>query len=117
MAGYPPFPVTEPAQPLPYAGSLRRVLSLPALTLFGLVYMVPLTVFTTYGVVTQVTGGRTALAYLLTLLSIFFTALSYSRMVDRYPVAGSAYSYARKSFGPMTGFLAGWSLWVFGLGG
>ncbi|UGA37243.1 APC family permease [Chromobacterium haemolyticum] len=110
MAGYPPFPLTEPAQPLPYAGSLRRVLSLPALTLFGLVYMVPLTVFTTYGVVTQVTGGRTALAYLLTLLSIFFTALSYSRMVDRYPVAGSAYSYARKSFGPMTGFLAGWSL-------
>lgn len=110
MPGSPPFPMTAPAQPLPYAGSLRRVLSLPALTLFGLVYMVPLTVFTTYGVVTQVTGGRTTLAYLLTLLSIFFTALSYSRMVGRYPVAGSAYSYARKSFGPMAGFLAGWSL-------
>ena len=37
---------------------LRRVLSLPALVLFGLAYLVPLTVFTTYGLVTLQTGGR-----------------------------------------------------------
>lgn len=28
---------------------LRRILGLPALVFFGLVYMVPLTMFTTYG--------------------------------------------------------------------
>jgi putrescine importer len=39
-------------------GHLRRVLGVPSLVLFGLVYMVPLTVFTTYGIVTQMTGGR-----------------------------------------------------------
>ena len=39
---------------------LRRVLGLPALVFFGLVYMVPLTIFTTYGIVTELTGGRTA---------------------------------------------------------
>ena len=72
--------------------------------------MVPLTVFTTYGVVTQLTGGRTAAAYVITLLAMIFTALSYSVMVKKYPIAGSAYSYASLSFGPGIGFLAGWSL-------
>lgn len=90
--------------------SLRRILGLPALVFFGLVYMVPLTVFTTYGVVTQLTGGRTAAAYVITLLAMLFTALSYSVMVKKYPIAGSAYSYASLSFGPGIGFLAGWSL-------
>ncbi len=37
---------------------LSRVLGLPSLVLFGLAYMVPLTVFTTYGVVTESTEGR-----------------------------------------------------------
>ncbi|ROL95584.1 APC family permease [Pseudomonas protegens] len=90
--------------------SLRRILGLPALVFFGLVYMVPLTVFTTYGVVTQITGGRTAAAYVITLLAMIFTALSYSVMVRKYPIAGSAYSYTSLSFGPGIGFLAGWSL-------
>ena len=33
--------------------------------LFGLVYMVPLTAFTTYGIVTQLTGGRVPMTYLI----------------------------------------------------
>ena len=89
---------------------LRRVLGLPALVFFGLVYMVPLTIFTTYGIVTELTGGRTAGAYLVTLLAMLFTATSYSFMVKRFPVAGSAYSYTHLAFGPNIGFLAGWSL-------
>ncbi|MEN8638743.1 APC family permease [Pseudomonas sichuanensis] len=89
---------------------LRRVLGLPALVFFGLVYMVPLTIFTTYGIVTELTGGRTAGAYLVTLLAMLFTAASYSFMVKRFPVAGSAYSYTNMAFGPNVGFLAGWSL-------
>jgi putrescine importer len=39
-------------------GHLQRALGLPSLVLFGLVYMVPLTVFTTSGIVTETTGGR-----------------------------------------------------------
>ena len=89
---------------------LRRVLGLPALVFFGLVYMVPLTIFTTYGIVTETTGGRTAGAYLVTLAAMLFTAASYGIMVKRYPVAGSAYSYTNIAFGPNVGFLAGWSL-------
>jgi amino acid transporter len=72
--------------------------------------MVPLTVFTTYGLVTQMTGGRVPVAYLVTLAAMVFTARSYARMAAAYPVAGSAYTYAQKSFGAPIGFLAGWSL-------
>ena len=91
-------------------GHLLRVLGTPSLVLFGLVYMVPLTVFTTYGIVTQMTGGRVPVAYLVTLAAMVFTARSYARMAAAYPVAGSAYTYTQKSFGAPIGFLAGWSL-------
>jgi putrescine importer len=89
---------------------LKRVLGVPALVLFGLVYMVPLTVFTTLGIVTQLTGGRLSVAYLVTLAAMVFTARSYARMSAAYPVAGSAYAYTQRSFGAPIGFLAGWSL-------
>jgi amino acid transporter len=101
--------VTASPDPGP-APQLKRVLSLPALVLFGLVYLVPLTVFTTYGLVTIQTGGRLPTAYLITLVAMTFTALSYGAMVRAFPVAGSTFTYARAVFGPYVGFLAGWSL-------
>ena len=72
--------------------------------------MVPLTVFTTYGIVTQVSGGRLPLAYLITLCVMMFTARSYGLMSKAFPYAGSAYTYTQRSFGPATGLMAGWSL-------
>lgn len=94
----------------PHEGHLKRALGLPSLVLFGLVYMVPLTVFTTYGIVTETTGGRLPLAYVVTLITMVFTALSYARMSAAIPVAGSAYTYTQRTFGAPAGFLAGWSL-------
>ncbi|MGU3500656.1 APC family permease [Mycobacterium sp. C31M] len=93
-----------------HEGTLKRALGVPSLTLFGLVYMVPLTVFTTYGIVTVESGGRVPLAYVVTLAAMIFTARSYARMATAYPVAGSAYAYTQKTFGAPIGFLAGWSL-------
>ena len=90
--------------------TLRRVLGVPSLVLFGLVYMVPLTIFTTYGIVTEITGGRVPLAYLVTLVTMVFTARSYASMAAAYPFAGSAYTYTQKTFGPAVGFVAGWAL-------
>ncbi|MGB4835127.1 MAG: APC family permease [Nostocoides sp.] len=89
---------------------LKRALGMSGLTLFGLAYLVPLTVFTTYGFATDLTGGRVALAYIVTLAAMLFTALSYGQMVRAYPVSGSAYTYTSRSFGPHAGFLAGWAL-------
>ncbi|OPX09543.1 APC family permease [Mycobacterium sp. AT1] len=91
-------------------GHLKRALGVPALVLFGMVYMVPLTVFTTYGIVTQLTGGRLSVAYLVTLAAMIFTARSYARMSAAFPVAGSTYAYTQRTFGAPAGFLAGWSL-------
>jgi len=103
-------PAATPPPPGPGEGHLRRVLGVPSLVLFGLVYMVPLTVFTTYGIVTETTGGRLSVAYLVTLAAMVFTARSYARMAAAYPVAGSTYAYTQRTFGPPIGFLAGWSL-------
>lgn len=89
---------------------LQRVLGTPSLILFGLAYMLPLTVFTTYGIVTQLTGGRVATAYIITLAAMIFTARSYARMSVALPYAGSAYVYSQRSFGPRIGFLTGWAL-------
>jgi amino acid transporter len=89
---------------------LKRVLGLPALVFFGLAYMVPLTVWTTYGLVTTSTEGHLPLAYAVTTVAMGLTAYAYGRMVVRYPSAGSAYSYASRAFGRGIGFLVGWAL-------
>ncbi|MEN1968750.1 APC family permease [Lentibacillus sp. N15] len=88
----------------------RKVLTLLPVVLFGLAYMVPLTVFTTYGIVSQLTKGMLPMAYVVTLLTMLFTSFSYGRMVRAYPYAGSAYTYAQKSLNPHIGFFVGWVL-------
>ena len=87
---------------------LKRALGLTGLTLFGVTYMTVITVFTTYGIVNQVTDGHLPAAYSLAVVAMLFTAASYAAMVRRYPVAGSAYTYTQQSFGGAAGFLTGW---------
>ncbi|MDH6193761.1 putrescine importer [Mycobacterium frederiksbergense] len=89
---------------------LNRVLGLPAAVRFGLSYMIPLTVFTTVGIVNTVTEGHIISAYGITLIAMLFTALSYAFMSRAVPRAGSAYAYAKQSFGGNIGFLSGWTL-------
>src|SRR5690349_23796847 len=72
--------------------------------------MVPLTVWTTYGVVTTSTKGHLSLAYVVTTVAMMLTAYSYGRMVVAIPTAGSAYTYASRSFGRPLGFMVGWGL-------
>src|SRR6185503_8963480 len=88
----------------------KRVLGLPALVAFGLAYMVPLTVWTTYGVVTTTTEGHLPMAYTVTTVAMLFTAYSYGRMVVLQPVSGSAYAYSSRAFGRSVGFMVGWAL-------
>jgi len=88
---------------------LRRTLHLRSVVLFGLAYMAPLIVLGTYGVVADATDGSVPTAYLLALLAMLFTAHSYGRMARAYPVAGSAYTYVRRSIDSRVGFLVGWA--------
>lgn len=103
-------PPTSPAPLGVNDVGLKRVLGLPSTVFFGLAYMVPLTVFTTYGIVTTVTEGHLPMAYVFTLAAMFVTALAYANMVKAFPVSGSAYTYTQQSFGAAPGFIAGWSL-------
>ncbi|WP_178946177.1 APC family permease [Kocuria sp. TGY1127_2] len=89
---------------------LTRTLTLPSLVLFGLAYLAPLIVLGIFGVIAETTGGAASSAYLVALVAMMFTAHSYGRMAIAHPVAGSAYTYVRRSIEPRTGFLVGWTM-------
>jgi putrescine importer len=89
---------------------LDRTLGLWSVVLFGLAYMTPMIVFGTFGALASASQGTTAMAYFIAALAIFLTAASYGIMSKVYPVAGSAYSYARRSLSPAAGFLVGWAV-------
>ncbi|MHA6758405.1 APC family permease [Streptacidiphilus sp. PAMC 29251] len=92
------------------APALTRSLTLRSVVLFGLAYMAPLIVLGTFGIIAETTGGSTPSAYLLALVAMLFTAFSYGRMAAAFPVAGSAYTYVRRTIDSRVGFLVGWAL-------
>jgi putrescine importer len=96
--------VTQPAQP-----TLDRSLGLRSVTLFGLAYMAPMIVLGTFGAIAEETGGAVPSAYILALVAMLFTAYSYGRLAATYPVAGSAYTYVRRTIDDRVGFLIGWA--------
>lgn len=89
---------------------LKRTLTLGSVVLFGIAYMTPIIVLGTFGILADVTRGVVPSAYLVASVAMLFTALSYGRMAAAFPVAGSAYTYVRKSISPKLGFLAGWAV-------
>ncbi|WP_026700852.1 APC family permease [Salibacterium aidingense] len=90
--------------------TLKRTLTLYQVVLFGLAYMTPMIVFGTYGVLADTTKGFVPSAYMVAMTAMLFTAYSYGRMVQAFPVSGSAYTYTRKSISAPLGFMVGWSV-------
>lgn len=88
---------------------LSRTLGLWAIVGLGLGYMTPTVIFDTFGIVSQETNGVVPAAYLMAMVAMFFTALSYGRMVRVFPSAGSAYTYTSATIHPNVGFVVGWS--------
>jgi amino acid transporter len=91
-----------------YQQELRRALSFRDLLVYGLVFMVPIAPFGIFGSVFSGSGGMVALAYVIGLIGMAFTALSYAEMARAFPMAGSVYTYAGRGLHPSVGFLAGW---------
>jgi amino acid transporter len=50
------------------------------------------------------------LTYVIGLVAMVFTALSYREMSESFPVAGSVYAYVGRGLHPAAGFLAGWAI-------
>ena len=93
---------------LGYRQELRRALSVWDLVIYGMVFMVPIAPFGVFGFVYKDAKGMVPLAYLVGLVGMFFTAMSYASMSRAFPVAGSVYSYVGRGLHEAAGFLAGW---------
>ncbi|MEO2076859.1 MAG: APC family permease [Bacillus sp. (in: firmicutes)] len=91
-----------------YKQELKRALTFWDLLIYGLVFMVPIAPFGIYGYVAQGSNGMVALAYLVGMVGMIFSALSYARMSEAFPIAGSVYSYAQRGINEHVGFFAGW---------
>lgn len=91
--------------------TLRRSLKLSDLTVYGLIFMIPVAPIAFYG--SQVGGahGLVATAYVIGLVAMLFTAFSYISLSKLYPYAGSVYNFVRQGTGNGgLGFIAGWGI-------
>ena len=93
-------------------GKLQKNLVLWHIVIIGLAYIQPLTLFDTFGLVSERSGGHVPTSYIFALVAILLTSISYGHMIKRYPSSGSAYTYAQKSIHPNVGFMVGWSSWL-----
>nr|WP_275300725.1 APC family permease [Pseudomonas sp. AF32] len=87
---------------------MKRSLSLTDLVIYGMIFMIPIAPFGVYGYVNAEAPGMVPLAYIIGMVAMLFTALSYGSMARAFPVAGSVYSYAQRGLNPHVGFIAGW---------
>lgn len=89
--------------------TLKRSLGLWSIVALGVGYMQATVVFDTFGIVSRITDGVVPLTYLVGLIVMIFTAISYGKMVKVYPDAGSAYTYTNRTMGEHIGFIVGWA--------
>src|SRR5579871_4492173 len=93
-----------------YKQELKRSLNLLDLLVYGLVFIVPGAPIAVFGIVYNASAGMVPLIYIVGLVAMIFTALSYMAMSHAFPIAGSVYTYAARSLGPLAGFISGWAI-------
>jgi amino acid transporter len=93
-----------------YKQELKRSLSLFDLLVYGLIFISPTAPIVVFGIVYNAAKGMVPLVYVIGLVAMAFTALSYMAMSRAFPVAGSVYAYAGRSIGAFAGFIAGWAM-------
>lgn len=91
---------------------LRRVLSLPDLIIYGIILIQPVAALPLFGHADHISKGHAVTTILIAMFAMIFTAISYGRMANRFPAAGSAYTYVGKGISPYLGFVAGWSMFM-----
>jgi amino acid transporter len=91
-----------------YKQQLSRALTTRDLVVYGMIFMVPIAPFSPFGFVWHDAKGMVPLAYLIGLIGMFFTAMSYAEMSRAFPLAGSVYTYAQRGLHELAGFFSGW---------
>ena len=90
-----------------YKQELKREITWKDVFVYSLVFMVPIAPWGIYGIVSNISGGMPALAYLIGMLGMLPTAYAYFIMVREFPLAGSVYNYAQRAVHPYYGFISG----------
>ena len=88
---------------------LQKTLLLWHVVIIGLAYIQPMTLFDTFGLVSRDSLQHVPASYLVALVAVLLTSLSYGQMIRRYPSSGSAYTYVQRAMHPNLGFMVGWS--------
>ena len=97
------------ASPLSDPG-LRRVLRLPALVLYGIILIQPTAPMPLFGAAASLAKGHVVTTILIGMVAMLFTAISYGKMANVYPSAGSAYAYVSREIHPSLGYFIGWGM-------
>src|SRR5882762_831184 len=109
MQASPGSSVSQP--PVSSSGpGLKRVLTLPALVLYGIILIQPTAPMPLFGAAAEKAQGHVVTVILIGMVAMLFTAISYGRMANAYPSAGSAYAYVSRGIHPAPGYLTGWSM-------
>ncbi len=94
------------------AHKLKRVLSLSDLIIYGIILIQPVAALPLFGHANNISKGHAVTTILVAMVAMIFTAISYGRMANKYPSAGSAYTYVGRGIHPYLGFIAGWSMFM-----
>lgn len=89
---------------------LKRVLRLPALVLYGIILIQPTAPMPLFGAAATLGKGHVVTTILIGMFAMLFTAISYGRMANAYPNAGSAYTYVSREIHPSLGYFIGWGM-------
>ncbi|MEI6676976.1 MAG: APC family permease [Mariniphaga sp.] len=93
-------------------GKLLRVLSLRDIVIYGIILIQPVAALPLFGHANDISKGHAVTTILIAMVAMIFTAISYGRMANLYPSAGSAYTYVGKGLHPYLGFVSGWSMFM-----
>ena len=69
--------------------SLKRVLSLTDLIIYGIILIQPVAALPLFGHANNISKGHAVTTILIAMVAMIFTAVSYGRMASIYPAAGS----------------------------
>lgn len=86
------------------------MLSLWDLVLFGIAFVGPTAPYALFGIVAEKSHGHVPSVYLVAMVAMSFTAMSYGRMATAFPEPGSTYTFAARALHPNLGYFAGWGM-------
>jgi putrescine importer len=89
---------------------LKRVLGLSSLVLYGIILIQPTAPMPLFGAAASLANGHVVTLILIGMVGMMFTAISYGRMANAYPSAGSAYTYVSREIHPALGYFVGWGM-------